>query len=68
MQNSVPIFLMCIYSCCYPEKKKNGTPETMSYIVLKMEQWFYSAAMQPNDADGMANSVDPDQTAHFGAV
>ena len=33
-----------------------------------MEQWFYSAVMQPNDADGMANSVDPDQTAPFGAV
>ena len=24
--------------------------------------------MSPNDADGMANSVDPDQTAHLGAV
>ena len=24
--------------------------------------------MRPNDADGMANSVDPDQTAPLGAV
>ena len=24
--------------------------------------------MSPNDADGMANSVDPDQTAPVGAV
>ena len=24
--------------------------------------------MSPNDADGMANSVDPDQTAPLGAV
>ena len=24
--------------------------------------------MCPNDADGMANSVDPDQTARLGAV
>ena len=24
--------------------------------------------MKPNDADGMANSVDPDQTAPLGAV
>ena len=24
--------------------------------------------MSPNDADGMANSVDPDQTARLGAV
>ena len=25
--------------------------------------WFYNAAMHPKDADGMANSADPDQTA-----
>ena len=30
--------------------------------------WFYHRVMSPNDADGMANSVDPDQTASLGAV
>ena len=30
--------------------------------------WFYPRVMSPNDADGMANSVDPDQTAPLGAV
>ena len=25
--------------------------------------WLYHRVMRPNDADGMANSVDPDQTA-----
>ena len=25
--------------------------------------WFYHREMRPKDADGMANSVDPDQTA-----
>ena len=25
--------------------------------------WFYNTVMHPKDADGMANSVDPDQTA-----
>ena len=30
--------------------------------------WFYHRVMSPNDADGMANSVDPDQTAPPGAV
>ena len=25
--------------------------------------WFYHRVMSPNNADGMANSVDPDQTA-----
>ena len=30
--------------------------------------WLYHAVMSPNDADGMANSVDPDQTAPLAAV
>ena len=25
--------------------------------------WLYNRVMSPNDADGVANSVDPDQTA-----
>ena len=29
--------------------------------------WLYNRVMSPNDADGMANSVDPDQTP-LGAV
>ena len=30
--------------------------------------WLYHRVMSPNDKDGMANSVDPDQTAPVGAV
>ena len=30
--------------------------------------WLYRRVMSPNDADGMANSVDPDQIAPLGAV
>ena len=30
--------------------------------------WLYHRVTSPNDADGMANSVDPDQTAPRGAV
>ena len=30
--------------------------------------WLFHRVMSPNDADGMANSVDPDQTAPLGAV
>ena len=30
--------------------------------------WLYHKVMSPNDADGMANSEDPDQTAPLGAV
>ena len=29
---------------------------------------LYHRIISPNDADGMANSVDPDQTAPLGAV
>ena len=32
-----------------------------------MEQ-FYCVVMHSKDADGMANSVDPDVTAHLGTV
>ena len=28
--------------------------------------WLYHRVMSPNDADGMANSVDPDQIAPLG--
>ena len=30
--------------------------------------WLYHRVLSPNDADGMATSVDPDQTAPLGAV
>ena len=30
--------------------------------------WLYHRVMSPNDADGIANSVEPDQTAPLGAV
>ena len=30
--------------------------------------WLYYRVMSENEADGMANSVDPDQTAPLGAV
>ena len=31
-------------------------------------KWLYHRVMRPKDADGMANIVDPDQTAPPGAV
>ena len=33
-----------------------------------LTKWLYHRVMSPNDADGMANSVDSDQTAAVGAV
>ena len=48
---------------------KFGTPQTIAIIVLKNRKvWRNIALMHPKDADGMANSVDPDQTASSEAV
>ena len=48
---------------------KFGTPQTITIIVLKVEKFdFTFALMHPKDADVMANSVDPDQTASSEAV
>ena len=45
------------------------TPKIFVVITLKIwTMWLYHKLMSPNDADGMANSVDPDQTAPLGAV
>ena len=41
-------------------------PKKFVVITLKFE--LYHRVMSPNNADGMANSVDPDQTAPRGAV
>ena len=48
---------------------KFGTPQTIAITVLKIEKNGCNIAlMHPKDADGMANSVDPDQTASSEAV
>ena len=48
---------------------KFGTPQTIAIIVLKNRKVCGNIAlMLPKDADGMANSVDPDQTASSEAV
>ena len=30
--------------------------------------WLYHRVMSPNDVDGMANNVDPDETAPLGKI
>ena len=45
------------------------TPKKIVVITLKFEVCSSTIrVMSPNDADGMANSVDLDQTAPLGAV
>ena len=39
------------------------TPEKVAVIILKFELWFYHRVMHPKDVNGIANSVDPHQTA-----
>ena len=35
----------------------------ITVIILKWLIWIFHRVTRPNDADGMANSVDPDQIA-----
>ena len=40
--------------------------EILSVVVLKKSTfWFYNIVIRPKDADEMANSADPDQTALY---
>ena len=43
------------------------TPKKFVVLTLNFELCDSTIEMSPNDADGMANSVDPDQTAPLGA-
>ena len=45
------------------------TPKIFTVITLKfLTRWLYHRVMRSKDADGMANSFEPDQTAPLGAV
>ena len=48
--------------------KYSDTQKICSYNSKIWTMRLYHRVMCPNDADGMANSVDPDQTAPLGAV
>ena len=53
----------------YCKNSKNSDTENNYHNLPKLGTvWFYKAVMHPKDADGMANSVDPDQTAPLRAV
>ena len=53
----------------YCKSPKYSDPQTICCNHSKIwTMWLYHRVMSPNDADGMANSVDPDQTAPLGAV
>ena len=46
------------------ERSKNKTPKNNCCKIPKcLTMWFYHKELCPKDSDGIANSVDPDQTA-----
>ena len=49
----------------YHENSKDWDTEITTLIALKWNSLLPSAVMHPKDADGLTNSVDPDQTAPF---
>ena len=53
----------------YRKNPKISDTQKFAVITLKVDQDGFSLkVMHPKDAEGIANSVDPDQTAPLGAV
>ena len=48
--------------------KYSDTQKNCCYHSKIWTMWLYHRVTSPNDADGMANGTDPDQTAPLGAV
>ena len=60
------VFLESSFTVNFPNIR---TPKKFVVVILKVEQDGFSLrVMHPKDAEGIANSVDPDQTAPLGAV
>ena len=57
----VSIFCHLSVYCKFP--KYSDTPKICSNHSKILTMRLYNRVMSPNDADGMANSADPDQTA-----
>ena len=47
----------------YHKTPKNSNTRKFLVLILKFEQCGSTVVMHPKDADGIAKSVDPDQTA-----
>ena len=55
--------------CEYRKILKNSDTRKFAVITLKVEQGgFIVRVIRPKDAEGIANSVDPDQTVPIGTV
>ena len=68
---TAPLGLHCLPRPVHPKTKYHyrkfpkysDTQKICCYHSKILTMWLYHRVMSPNDADGMANSVDPDQTA-----
>ena len=61
--------LYCIQGYVPLRSRENVVTRIEIITISKNEMvWFYDAVMHTKDADGMANSVKPHQTAPEGAV
>ena len=64
LRNYIPLVKICTVKLL-----NIWTPEKISCNHPKIQtKWLYHRVMHSKDADGMANSVDPDQTAPLGAT
>ena len=72
IQFTVKIWKLQLSANCYNYPTVNFltilTPKKFVVITKIWTMWLYLRVMSPNEADGMANSVAPDQTAPLGAV
>ena len=63
------IWTMILVNCIFIYRKFPKYSDTQKICCNHSKiwiMWLYNRVMSPNDAAGMANSVDPDQTAHLG--
>ena len=65
-RNSCLVCIVCLRYCKFP--KYLDTQKICCNHSKIWTMWLYHTVMSPNNADKMANSVDPDQTAPLEAV
>ena len=61
-------FLLCLCQKYRKFPKYSDTPKMCCNHSKIWTMWLYHRVMSPNDAEEMANSVGPDQTAPLGAI
>ena len=65
MEGTRPAGVLKFLALYFENRKFPKDSDTKKFVVITKiwTMWLYHRVMSPNDADGMANNVDPDQTA-----